>query len=145
MDQIGLLFMGGMLLVMWLFFIRPQAKQAKLAKEFQASIEKGTKVVTSGGIHGKIVKADDTTVMLEIDSNVKMRIEKSGISMELTKAAYGEGEKKVEVAEYLLERGLNPDRVSYVGLGSSVPIQPNDSPEGRRKNRRVEILIRWKN
>ena len=49
------------------------------------------------------------------------------------------------VAEYLLERGLNPDRVSYVGLGSSVPIQPNDSPEGRRKNRRVEILIRWKN
>ena len=99
MDSIGLLFMGAMFLVMWLFFIRPQAKQAKLAKEFQTSIEKGAKVVTTGGIHGKIIKTDETTALLEIDNNVKMRIEKSGISMELTKAAYGEGEKKAEVAE----------------------------------------------
>lgn len=94
MDQIGLLFMGGMLLVMWLFFIRPQAKQARLAKEFQNAIEKGARVVTSGGIHGRILKVEDGTVLLEIDNNVKMRLERSGISMELTKAAYGEGEKK---------------------------------------------------
>ena len=99
MDSIGLVFMGAMFLVMWLFFIRPQAKQAKLAKEFQASIEKGAKVVTSGGIHGKIIKTDETTVLLEIDNNTKIRIEKSGISMELSKAAYGEGEKKADVAE----------------------------------------------
>ena len=91
--------MGAMFLVMWLFFIRPQAKQAKLAKEFQTSIDKGAKVVTTGGIHGKIIKTDETTALLEIDNTVKMRIEKSGISMELTKAAYGEGEKKAEVAE----------------------------------------------
>ncbi|MFN8324082.1 MAG: preprotein translocase subunit YajC [Chitinophagales bacterium] len=99
MDQIGLLFMGAMFFVMWLFFIRPQAKQAKLAKEFQAGIEKGAKVVTSGGIHGKVVKTDETTVQLEIDNNVRMRIEKTGISLELTKAAYGDGDKKEEVKE----------------------------------------------
>ncbi len=99
MDQIGLLFMGAMFFVMWLFFIRPQAKQAKLAKEFQAGIEKGAKVVTSGGIHGKVVKTDETTVQLEIDNNVRMRIEKTGISLELTKAAYGESDKKEEVKE----------------------------------------------
>ena len=99
MDQIGLLFMGAMFFVMWLFFIRPQAKQAKLAKEFQSGIEKGAKVVTSGGIHGKVVKTDETTVQLEIDNNVRMRIEKTGISMELTKAAYGESDKKEEVKE----------------------------------------------
>jgi len=99
MDSIGLVFMGAMFLVMWLFFIRPQAKQAKLAKEFQAGIEKGARIVTTGGIHGKIVKTDETTVLVEIDNNVKIRIEKSGISMELTNAAYGEGEKKAEVAE----------------------------------------------
>lgn len=98
MDQIGLLFMGGMLLVMWLFFIRPQAKQAKLAKEFQASIEKGARVVTTGGIHGKVIKTDETTALVEIDNNVKMRIEKSGISMENTKAAYPE-EKKADASE----------------------------------------------
>lgn len=99
MDQIGLIFMGAMFFVMWLFFIRPQAKQAKLAKEFQAGIQKGDKVVTSGGIHGRVIKTDETTAMLEIDNNVKMRIEKSGLSMELTKAAYGDGDKKAEVTE----------------------------------------------
>lgn len=99
MDSIGLVFMGAMFLVMWLFFIRPQAKQAKLAKEFQASIEKGARIVTTGGIHGKVVKTDDTTAMVEIDNNVKIRIEKSTISMELSKAAYGESEKKAEAAE----------------------------------------------
>lgn len=99
MDQIGLIFMGAMFFVMWLFFIRPQAKQAKLAKEFQAGIQKGDKVVTSGGIHGRVIKTDETTAMLEIDNNVKMRIEKSGLSMELTKSAYGDGDKKAEVTE----------------------------------------------
>lgn len=99
MDSIGLVFMGAMFLVMWLFFIRPQAKQAKLAKEFQASIEKGARIVTTGGIHGKVIKTDDTTAMVEIDNNVKIRIEKSTISMELSKAAYGENEKKAEPAE----------------------------------------------
>lgn len=99
MDYIGLLFMGAMFVVMWLFFIRPQQKQANLAKQFQASIEKGAKVVTTGGIHGKIIKTDETTAMIEIDNNVKIRIEKSGISMELTNSAYGESEKKQEAAE----------------------------------------------
>lgn len=99
MDSIGLVFMGAMFLVMWLFFIRPQAKQAKLAKEFQAGIEKGARIVTTGGIHGKVIKTDDTTAMVEIDNNVKIRIEKSTISMELSKAAYGENEKKAEPAE----------------------------------------------
>ena len=97
-SYISLLFLGAMFLVMWLFFIRPQTKQAKLARDFQAELEKGAKVVTTGGIHGKVIKTDDTSVLLEIDNNVKIRIEKSGISMELTKAAYGEGEKK-EIAE----------------------------------------------
>jgi preprotein translocase subunit YajC len=98
MDQIGLLFMAGMFVVMYLFFIRPQQKQANQAKEFQNAIEKGARVVTSGGIHGKVVKVDETSILLEIDNNVKMRIEKSGISMELSKAAYGEGDKKTETA-----------------------------------------------
>jgi outer membrane protein OmpA-like peptidoglycan-associated protein len=49
------------------------------------------------------------------------------------------------VAEFLLERGVDPERVNFIGMGSSQPILPNDTPAGRRKNRRVEILIRWKN
>jgi len=49
------------------------------------------------------------------------------------------------VAEFLLDRGVDPERVNFMGKGSSQPVLPNDTPEGRRKNRRVEILIRWKN
>jgi outer membrane protein OmpA-like peptidoglycan-associated protein len=49
------------------------------------------------------------------------------------------------VAEFLLDRGVDPERVNFMGMGSSQPMLPNDTPEGRRKNRRVEILIRWKN
>jgi preprotein translocase subunit YajC len=95
MDGIGLLFLGGMFVVMWLFFIRPQQKQAQQAKDFQAGIDKGARVVTTGGIHGKIIKVDDNSVMLEIDNNVKIRIEKSGISMEMSQTAYGaDAEKK---------------------------------------------------
>lgn len=96
MDSIGLLFFGGMLLVMWLFFIRPQANAAKKAAQFQNNIDKGARVVTTGGIHGRIVKAEEgTSVLLEIDNNVKVRIERSAISQELTAAAYPE-EKKAE-------------------------------------------------
>jgi outer membrane protein OmpA-like peptidoglycan-associated protein len=49
------------------------------------------------------------------------------------------------VAEFLLDRGVDSERVNFMGMGSSQPVLPNDTPEGRRKNRRVEILIRWKN
>ena len=95
LDPSYLILFGGMLLIMWFFMIRPQAKQAKLAADFQKSLEKGTKVVTAGGIHGKIVRTDDgTAVWIEIDINSKMKIERSAVSMELTKAAYGEEEKK---------------------------------------------------
>jgi outer membrane protein OmpA-like peptidoglycan-associated protein len=54
-------------------------------------------------------------------------------------------ERAEVVAEFLLDRGVDPERVSSNGKGSSQPILPNNTPEGRRKNRRVEILIRWKN
>lgn len=95
MDYMTLLFLGGMFAVMYLFLIRPQQKQAKLAKDFQASVDKGAKVVTSGGIHGKVVKVDDNSLLLEIDNNVKMRVDKSAISMEMTQAAYP-ADKKTE-------------------------------------------------
>lgn len=98
MDPIIIVIYGALLVVIWFFFIRPQSKKAKEQANFAVGLEKGDKVVTSGGIHGRIVKVEENgTVLLEVDTNVKMRIEKTGISMELTKAAYpAEGEKKAE-------------------------------------------------
>jgi preprotein translocase subunit YajC len=98
MDPISLLMIGAMALVFWLFILRPQTKQAKQAKEFQASLDKGARVVTTGGIHGKIIKADETSVLMEVDNNVKLRVEKSHIHMEMTQTAYGDAEKKADAA-----------------------------------------------
>ncbi len=101
MDPIIIVFYGALLVVIWLFFIRPQTKKAKEQAAFVTQIEKGAKVVTTGGIHGKIIKVEENgSVLLEIDNNVKVRIEKVGISMEMTKVAYGaEVEKKTDTAE----------------------------------------------
>ena len=101
MDPIIIVFYGALLVVIWLFFIRPQTKKAKEQATFVTQIEKGAKVVTTGGIHGKITKVDENgSVLLEVDTNVRIRIEKSGISMEMTKAAYGAEEaKKADTSE----------------------------------------------
>ena len=77
--------MGAMILVFWLFMIRPQAKKAKQAKQFQEGMQKGDKIVTIAGIHGTVNKVnDDATLMIETSPGSYMKIEKSAISMEWT-------------------------------------------------------------
>lgn len=79
------IFLGLMILVFWLFFIRPQAKKAKQQKTFIDNLNKGDKVVTIAGIHGNINKVnEDGTVSLEINPGSYIKIEKSAISMEWT-------------------------------------------------------------
>ena len=80
--------LGAMILVFWLFMIRPQAKKAKQAKEFQQNLQKGAKVVTIAGIHGTINKINDdnTTIMLETSPGSYIKIEKSAISIEWSQA-----------------------------------------------------------
>ncbi len=80
-----LIMMGLMILVFWLFMIRPQAKKAKKQKEFINNLQKGDKIVTIAGIHGKVNKVnDDATLELETSPGSYMKIERSAISMEWT-------------------------------------------------------------
>ncbi len=77
--------MGAMILVFWLFMIRPQAKKAKQAKQFQEGMQKGDKIVTIAGIHGTVNKVnEDGTIMIETSPGSYLKIEKSAISMEWT-------------------------------------------------------------
>lgn len=79
------LFIGMMILVFWLFFIRPQAKKAKQQKGFIDNLNRGDKVVTIAGIHGTINKInEDGTISLEINPGSYIKIEKSAISLEWT-------------------------------------------------------------
>jgi preprotein translocase subunit YajC len=80
-----LLFLGAMILVFWLFMIRPQAKKAKNQQKFVNEMQKGDKVVTIAGIHGTINKVnEDNTINLEVSPGMYIKIEKSSISMEWT-------------------------------------------------------------
>jgi preprotein translocase subunit YajC len=77
--------LGLMIVVFWLFFIRPQAKRAKSVKKFIEDLQKGDKIVTTGGIHGTINKVnEDGTVSVEVSPGSYIRMERNGISMEMT-------------------------------------------------------------
>ena len=69
----------GMFIIMYFFMIRPQQKRQKEAKKFRDTISKGDKVVTIGGVHGKIISISDLTVVLEVESG-KIRVSKSALS-----------------------------------------------------------------
>lgn len=84
-GTIQLVMMGGIVLVFWLFMIRPQAKKAKEQKKFIEDLQKGAKVVTIAGIHGKVSKVnEDGTLQIEVNPGSYLTIEKSAISMEWT-------------------------------------------------------------
>lgn len=78
-------FMAAVFAIMYFFMIRPQQKKMKDQRNFLEEIEKGDKVVTNGGIHGKVAKVEDNTLLLELDSNTKIRVEKSFISVDFSK------------------------------------------------------------
>lgn len=78
-------FLGLMILVFWLFMIRPQAKKAKQQKQFMTGLQKGDKIVTIAGIHGTVNKVnEDGTFLLEINPGSYIKMEKSAVSMEMT-------------------------------------------------------------
>jgi preprotein translocase subunit YajC len=67
------------LVIFWIFMIRPQAKRQKELKKFRESLQKGDKVITTGGIYGKIVSTTDTTVVLQVDENTKLTVDKGSV------------------------------------------------------------------
>jgi preprotein translocase subunit YajC len=81
----SLVFMAMIILVFWLFFIRPQSKRQKQQKKFIADLQKGDKIVTIAGIHGTVNKInEDGTISLEVNPGSYLKIEKSAVSMEWT-------------------------------------------------------------
>ena len=65
--------------VMWLFMIRPQRKQQKELEKFRNELKKGDKVITSGGIYGTIDEIKETSVLIKVDGDVKLRVDKNCI------------------------------------------------------------------
>ena len=70
--------------VFWFFMIRPQVKKQKNERKFREQIKKGDKVITSGGLHAKVVEVAENTVKLDVGNSTILKYEKSGISSELS-------------------------------------------------------------
>ena len=73
-----------MFVIMWFFMIRPQRKQQKELEKFRNELKRGDKVVTIGGIYGTIDEIKETTVLIKVDVEVKLRVAKNAINKDFS-------------------------------------------------------------
>ncbi len=78
----SIIFLFMIIAVFYLFMIRPQMKKNKDLKKFRENLNKGDKVITIGGIHGKIAEIKDNVVILEVEGGNRLKVEKSALNME---------------------------------------------------------------
>lgn len=72
------------IVVFYFFMIRPQVKRQKETRKFREGLQKGDKVVTMGGIYGKIIEVKETTIILEIAKDVQIKVDKNGIVKDMS-------------------------------------------------------------
>ncbi len=75
-----LLFLGGMIAIMYFVMFRPQMKEQKRRRLMLAGIKKHDHVITNGGIHGVVVSVADTEVVLKVDDNVRIKFARSAVT-----------------------------------------------------------------
>jgi preprotein translocase subunit YajC len=93
----GMLFPLGILACFYLLFLRPQSKRTKEKKLMLASMAKGTEVVTTGGILGKVAELDDNFVKLEVADNFFIQVQRHHIETMMPKGTYKAVTKKASV------------------------------------------------
>ncbi len=71
---------GAIFLIFYFMIIRPQQKRAKEREKMLSNLQKGDKIITSGGLHGSVVAIEDKTVLVQISDNVKVKYERSAIA-----------------------------------------------------------------
>lgn len=76
---IGLLFPLLLIIVFYVFLIRPQSKKQKEIQRKVEEMKKGDKVITNGGIMGTVNSIENDQVLVEVDTNVKIRFVKSAV------------------------------------------------------------------
>ena len=79
------IFFGGFALIFYFLIWRPQSKRSKEHRDLMGNLNKGEEVMTNGGLLGKLVKVDDSYIVLQIADNVEIKMQKSSISAVLPK------------------------------------------------------------
>ncbi len=80
-----LIMFGAIFAIFYFMIIRPQQKKAKEREALLASVKKGDKIITSGGIHGTIAGLDEKTILLDVGNNTKIKMERTAIGQVLGK------------------------------------------------------------
>lgn len=93
----GMLFPLGILVFFYFLFIRPQSKRNKEQKQMLAALNKGSEVVTTGGILGKVAELDDNFVKLEVAENSFIQVQRHAIANMMPKGTYKTLNKKPKV------------------------------------------------
>ena len=75
---------GLMILVLWLFMWRPESKRRKEMQKFREGLKKGDKVITAGGIYGTVKEIKERTLLIEVDGNVTLRVDKNMVVADTT-------------------------------------------------------------
>lgn len=89
----SLIFIGLIFVVFYFFFIRPQVKRQKDQKKYRESLAKGQKIITIGGIHGRIIEVQETTCTIEVEGGNRLKIEKSAVAADAQDQLTGEPAK----------------------------------------------------
>lgn len=76
----SIVMMVAVVIIFYLFFIRPQSKKNKELKKFRDGLKKGDKVITAGGVHGKILEVQDSTVIIETEGQGRLKVEKMSVT-----------------------------------------------------------------
>ncbi len=80
-----LIMFAAIFLIFYFLIIRPQQKRQKEREKMLSEVQKGDKVLLSGGIHGTVVQSEEKTFLVQIDTNVKVKVEKAGVTQVLEK------------------------------------------------------------
>jgi len=87
-GQIALIAVIGV--VFYMFLIRPNQKKQKAAKAFRENLSKGDRIVTIGGVHGKVDSLKDATIVITVEDGTKMKIERSAIASQFQEEGLGQ-------------------------------------------------------
>ena len=81
-GMLNIAFLVAIFVIFYFFMIRPQNKKRKELQNMRESVKKGDSVVTIGGIHGKVAEVKENTIILSVDANTKIKVDKSSVSMD---------------------------------------------------------------
>ena len=114
---IPLLALGLIFVIFYVFIIGPQKKEQKKTQEMIAAVQKGDKIITIGGIHGVVSSTKEKTIIIKVDDNCKIEINRSAVGAVLKdeppKPDFGgEGEKKKSLFGKKADDSANDDTVS---------------------------------